>query len=72
MNSAATTDQPTPGYNRRMTFAFTTDKRGRPVAYYWGRNWRWFRAPYEASKLLVAQELADETAYTGNASKRLG
>jgi hypothetical protein len=71
MNSTDNT-QATPGYNRRMTFAFTTDKRNRPVAYFWGRGWRWYRAPYEASKLLVEQGLADESPYTGNQRKRFG
>lgn len=67
MIQAMTTTQATPGYNRRMTFAFTADRNGRPVAYYWSQcrvsTSRWIRAPFEASKLLVAMGAADETRY---------
>ena len=64
--TTTTSTAPTPGFNRRMQFAFTSDKRGRPIAYYYGGHSFgrcWFRTPYEAAKVLVAQELADETPY---------
>lgn len=59
---------PTPGFNRRMTFAFTSDKRGRSIAYYWGGGHpgRWFRTAYQAAKLAIEQEQADETPYIPN------
>jgi hypothetical protein len=63
----------TPGYNRRIAFAFTADRNGRPVAYYWSRGsltaGRWIRAPYEQSKLLVALGSADEIPYSGPAAR---
>jgi hypothetical protein len=57
-------DKATPGYNRRMAFAFATDKRGRPIAYYWSCTGRWIRARYNDAQLFVAQGLADEIPYS--------
>lgn len=55
----------TPGYNKRLQIAFTTDKCGRPVAYYDGRpnSMRWFRLPYDEAKMHVAQGHADEVPF---------
>ena len=62
------TTQKTPGYNCRLSIAFTADKHGRPIAYYLSRSssLRWIRMSYDAAKLFVAQEQADEILYIPN------
>lgn len=55
----------TPGFNTRISIAFTTDKNGKPLAYRWSSlQMRWFRMPYDKAKVLVATNSADETTYT--------
>lgn len=58
---------PTPGYNSRLQIGFTTDKYGRPIAYYWSRSGmgRWIRMSLEKARLFVAQDEADQIPYTG-------
>lgn len=55
----------TPGFNCRIGIAFTADKNGRPIAYYWSRSLypRWIRIGYDRAKLLVATKQADEVPY---------
>jgi hypothetical protein len=49
--------------------AFTVDKHGRPLAYFWGGSCRgipqprWFRMGYDEAKLAVATGAARETTY---------
>ena len=64
---------PTPGFSRRMTFAFTTDKRGRGVAYYWSHSYnfgssRWIRTKLDEARVFVAMDLADEVPYPTKAA----
>jgi hypothetical protein len=55
----------TPGYNCRLTIRFSTDKNGNPLAHYWSQNilsnGRWIRLGYDAARLFVAQEQADQS-----------
>lgn len=61
---------PTPGYNCRLSIAFTTDKRGKVLAYYWsggrapvGSLGRWMRMPLADARLFVAEGSADQDTY---------
>lgn len=56
----------TPGFNTRLQIAFTADKNGKAIAYYWSRAVypRWIRIGYDRAKLLVAGGDADQVAYT--------
>lgn len=69
----------TPGYNTRLRIAFTADRNGRPVAYYWsGHGYpgmrgagRWIRMSLAEARDHVAQGYADQVSYltgsgTGN------
>lgn len=70
-----TTKTKTPGYNSHLSIAFSADKRGKPLAYYWsGHGYpgapfggRWIRMPLENARMFVAQELATQVPYlSGN------
>ena len=62
VNAAMSMRDVTPGYNRRLSIAFTTDKRGKVLAYYWsgayggraavGGLGRWIRMPLANAHLL--------------------
>lgn len=55
----------TPGFNTRISIAFTADKNGKPVAYRWSRmGMRWIKMAYAEAKMLVATEVADQINYT--------
>ena len=55
----------TPGFNCRIGIAFTANKNGKPIAYYWSRSMypRWIRIGYDRAKLLVDSGQADRIAY---------
>lgn len=59
-------DAPNTAPRRRvpLQIAFTADKRGRPIAYYWSRPcMRWMRMGLEAAKVDVATGNAIEVPY---------
>ena len=68
-----TTNKPiTPGFNRHMQMALTTQRNGRTVAYYWSGHellvgttgfGRWIRTGLEAAKLAIATEMATLVPY---------
>ena len=49
---------------RERHFAFTVDRRGRPIAYRSSQSFRWFRVSLEHSKLMVATEQGIRGAYS--------
>ena len=55
----------TPGFNTRIQIAFTADKNGKPIAYYWSRalSPRWIKIGYDRAKMLVATGDADQISY---------
>ena len=54
----------TPGFNSRISIAFTADKNGKPIAYYWSRRAvRWIKIGYDKAKVLVGSGDADQTEY---------
>lgn len=54
----------TPGYNTRISIAFTADKNGRPIAYRWSSaSLRWIKTSYDTAKVLVGSGNADEIEY---------
>ena len=54
----------TPGYNSRLGIAFTADKNGRQVAYYWSRAAsRWIKMGLDEAKLHVAAGDPDRIEY---------
>jgi hypothetical protein len=54
----------TPGFNTRISIAFTADKNGKPIAYRWCRpGMRWIKMNYDEAKMLVASESADQIEY---------
>jgi len=69
----------TPGYNTRLRIAFTANRSGQPIAYYWsGHGYpgmkgagRWIRMSLAEARDHVAQGYADQVSYltgsgTGN------
>ena len=52
----AKTNQPTPGYNSKITVRISTDKNGRPMAHYCGLAGRWIRMNMDEAKMLIATE----------------
>jgi hypothetical protein len=65
----------TPGYNKHLEIAFTTDRRGRPIAYYYGGGaasfGRWIRMPLDDARHFVATGEASQVTYTGNLRERI-
>lgn len=54
----------TPGFNCRISIAFTADKNGKPVAYRWSAMaMRWIKMAHAEAKMLVSTEAADEIEY---------
>jgi hypothetical protein len=54
----------TPGFNTRISIAFTADKNGKPIAYYWSSlAMRWIRIGYDKAKMLVSTGGADQVDY---------
>jgi hypothetical protein len=54
----------TPGFNSRISIAFTADKNGKPIAYYWSSlAMRWIRIGYDRAKTLVSAGDADQVNY---------
>jgi hypothetical protein len=45
---------------RQITIRFTTDKKGKPRAHYWGLARRWLPIGIEAAKLKIAMGEAVE------------
>lgn len=73
--NAMNATEKTPGYNCRLSIAFSSDKRGKKLAYYWsagsfnrraapGTFGRWIKMPLAAAELFVAQGQADCVPYT--------
>ena len=67
----------TPGYNTRLFISFTTDRSGKPLAYYWsghgapGTLGRWIRMPLDEARDHIAQGNADQAEYTRWAKESL-
>jgi len=58
--TATTKPAPTPGYNRRLTIFFASDRNGRKVAYYFSHfQFRAFRLPLADAEIMRATETAD-------------
>ena len=60
----------TPGYNRRLSVAFTVDKHGKPIAYRWSGDFapgtlhgRWIRMPLVEAQNLDAQGAVNRVRY---------
>jgi hypothetical protein len=60
----------TPGYNRRLSVAFTVDKHGKPIAYRWSGDFapgtlhvRWIRMPLVEAQNLAAQGAVERVRY---------
>ena len=64
----------TPGYNSRLRIAFTVDRHGRPIAYYWsgrfapGTDGRWIRMNLAEARSFIATDEADQVTYQSKAS----
>ena len=60
----------TPGYASRLRVAFTVDRHGKPVAYYWSGRFapgtfdgRWIRMNLAEARSFVASDEADQVMY---------
>jgi len=69
MNDAAAKTSPAKS-KRILQIAFTTDKNGRPIAYYLSKaclgSWRWIKMGIDAAKVAVATGEAVEIPYARN------
>jgi hypothetical protein len=52
----------TPGFNRRLTIYFSTDRRGQRRAYYVGSMMRAFPLPVADAETFIANDTADKIA----------
>lgn len=59
----------TPGYNTRLFIAFSADRHGKPLAYYWsghgapGTLGRWIKMSVDEARDHLAQGFADRSEY---------